>query len=89
MVSPGHATTGFTRLIQGAEQMEIEDKQDKGYIAVWLTNAEQELYGQSKLTTLLLSKAESPKCKVVYFLSGSEDLCKNTEGLLLANLKNA
>ena len=68
--------------------MEIEYKQDKDYIAVWMTNAEQKLYDRSKLTSLLLSKDESPKCKVVFFLSGSEDLCRNTEGLLLANLKN-
>ncbi len=87
MVFHGYATTGFTQLIQGTEQMEIEDKQDKGYIAVWLTKAEQELYDFSNITTLLLSKADSPKCKVVYFLSGNEDLCKNMEGLLLANLR--
>ena len=69
--------------------MEIDDNRDKGYIAVWLTNEEQKLYDRKKITSLLLSKAESPKCKVVFFLSGSEDLCRNTEGLLLANLKNA
>jgi len=69
--------------------MEIIDKQDNGYIAVWLTNEEQQLYDRGKLTPLLLNKAESQKCKIVYFLSGSEDLCRNMEGLLLANLKNA
>ena len=89
LVSPNHATTGFTLLIQVAEQMEIDDNRDKGYIAVWMTNEEQKLYDQSKLTSLLLSKAGSHKCKVVFFLSGSEDLCRNTEWLLLANLKNA
>ena len=68
--------------------MVIIDKQDNGYIAVWLTNEEQQLYGRGKLTPLLLKKAESQKCKIVYFLSGSEDLCRNMEGLLLANLKN-
>ena len=69
--------------------MKIEDKQDKGYIAVWLTNAEQKFYDRSKLTSILLNKVNSPKCKVVYFLSGSEELYRNTEGLLLVNLKNA
>ena len=68
--------------------MEIVNKQDKGYIAVWLTNEEQQLYDCSKLTPLLLNKADSPKCRIVYFLSRSEDLCKNMEGLLLANLRN-
>ena len=68
--------------------MEIKDNQDKDYIAVWLTNEEQKLCDYSKLTSLLLSKAVSPKCKVVYYLSGRDDLFKNTEGLLLANLKN-
>lgn len=68
--------------------MEIVNKQDKGYIAVWLTNEEQQLYDRSKLTSLLLNKADFPKCRIVYFLSGSEDLCKNMEGLLLANLRN-
>lgn len=68
--------------------MEIIDKQDNGYIAVWLTNEEQQLYDRGKLTPLLLKKAESQKCKIVYLLSGSEDLCRNMEGLLLANLKN-
>lgn len=68
--------------------MEIIDKQDNGYIAVWLTNEEQQLYDRGKLTPLLLKKAESQKCQLVYFLSGSEDLCRNMEGLMLANLKN-
>ena len=68
--------------------MEIIDKQDNGYIAVWLTNEEQQLYDRGKLTPLLFKKAESQKCKIVYFLSGSEDLRRNMEGLLLANMKN-
>lgn len=69
--------------------METEDKKGKDYIAFWLTNSDEELYDRSKRTSLLLSKAQSPKYKVVYFLSESEDLCRNTERLLLANLKNA
>lgn len=68
--------------------MEIYDNKDKGFIIVWLTNEEQKQYNLSEITGKLLQSAENPKCKVVFFLSGHEDLIYNTEGLLLANLKN-
>ena len=67
--------------------LEIVDKKDKGFIEVWLTNEEQAEYDRSELTQLLLSKAGSRKCRVVYFLSGSEELYPNVEKLLLMNLK--
>lgn len=67
--------------------LEIVDKKDKGFIEVWLTNEEQAEYDRSELTQLLLSKAGSRKCRVVYFLSGSEELYPNIENLLLMNLK--
>ena len=67
--------------------MEIVDKKDKGFIQVWLTNEEQAEYDRSELTQLLLSKAGSKKCRVVYFLSGKECLYPNVEKLLLMNLK--
>ncbi len=67
--------------------MEIVDKKDKGFIQVWLTNEEQAEYDRSELTQLLLSKAGSKKCRVVYFLSGKEGLYPNVEKLLLMNLK--
>ena len=67
--------------------MEIVDKKDKGFIEVWLTNEEQAEYDRSELTQLLLSKSGSKKCRVVYFLSGKEDLYPNVEKLLLMNLK--
>ncbi|MBR6622915.1 MAG: hypothetical protein IKK91_03310 [Ruminococcus sp.] len=66
--------------------MKIFNKQDKGYIEVWLTNDEQQEYDLNELTKQLLSETTVKKCKVVYFLSGSEDLFTNTEGLLLKNL---
>ncbi len=66
--------------------MKIYNKQDKGYIEVWLTNDEQQEYDLNELTKQLLSETTVKKCKVVYFLSGSEDLFTNTEGLLLKNL---
>ena len=66
--------------------MELYDKQKKGYIEVWLTNKEQELYDREELTKLILSKARSSKCKVIFFLSGQGDLFKYTEDLLISNL---
>lgn len=66
--------------------MEIYDKQNKGYIEVWLTKEEQQIYDRCELTELLLSKAKTSKCKVVFFLSGGEDLFHNTENLLIKNL---
>ena len=72
--------------MKGAAEMEIYDKQDKGYIEVWLTNAEQHVYDRRELTKQLLSKATAKKCKVVYFLSGSDDLLSCTERLLKNNL---
>ena len=67
--------------------MEIYDKQDKGYISVWLTNEEQRLYDRSELTQLLLSRASSKNCKVVFFLSGQDDLFQCTDNLLTSNLR--
>ena len=66
--------------------MEIVDKRTKGFIEVWMTNTEQEQYDRSELTKLLLEEYNLKKCMVVFYLSGKEDLCKNTENLLLANL---
>lgn len=73
--------------MKGVAAVEIVDKKDKGFIQVWLTNEEQAEYDRSELTRLLLSKAGSKKCRVVYFLSGSEELYPNIENLLLMNLK--
>ena len=67
--------------------MEIYNNKDKGFFTVWLTNKEQKQYNLNDITGQLL-KSANPKCKVVFFLSGHEDLIYNTEGLLLANLKN-
>ncbi|MBR2085680.1 MAG: hypothetical protein IJ906_00835 [Oscillospiraceae bacterium] len=69
--------------------MEIYDKQDKGYIEVWMTNEEQQICDRDKLKDLLLSDVKQKKCRVVFFLSGKDNLYQNTEGLLLMNLKYA
>jgi len=66
--------------------MEIYDKSDKRYFEVWMTNNEQLMFDRNVLARQLLSKKEDEKYKVVFFLSGEEDLYRNTEGLLLMNL---
>ena len=66
--------------------MEIYDKQDNEYYEVWLTNEEQTQIDRSELTKQLLSEKADKRYKVVYFLSGSDDLFTNTEGLILMNL---
>ena len=66
--------------------MEIYDKRKKGFIEVWLTKKEQEIYDRNELTRLLLKDVKDKKCKVVFFLSGKEELYNNTEGLLLKNI---
>lgn len=66
--------------------MEIYDKRNKGLIEVWLTNEEQEQYDCTELTHLLLKDTAPKKCKVIFFLSGKGDLCKDTENLLISNL---
>lgn len=65
--------------------MEINLKEDKNYIEVWLTKTEQEKYDRNYLTKILL-KGKKPEYKVIFFLSGSENLLNCTENLLLRNL---
>ncbi|MBQ4312358.1 MAG: hypothetical protein II773_12280 [Oscillospiraceae bacterium] len=66
--------------------MEIYNKENKGFIEVWLTNEEQKIYDRKELTERLLSDVSNKKCKVVFFLSGNDDLYSCTEGLLLRNI---
>lgn len=66
--------------------MEVYNKQEKGFIEVWLTNEEQKIYDRKELTGRLLANVHSKKCKVVFFLSGDDDLYSCTEWLLLRNL---
>ena len=67
--------------------MEIIDKKKAGFIEVWMTNEEQAEYDRTELTSLLLSKTKNKKCKVIFFLSGKEELYPNVEKLLLMNLE--
>ena len=66
--------------------LKIYDKRNKGLIEVWLTNEEQAQYDCAELTHLLLKDTAPKKCKVIFFLSGKGDLCKDTEDLLISNL---
>lgn len=66
--------------------MEVYNKENKGFIEVWLTNEEQKIYDRKELTGKLLANVHNKKCKVVFFLSGNDDLYSCTEGLLLRNL---
>lgn len=69
--------------------MEVIDNREQGFIEVWLTNEEQAQYDRNELTRLLLSKVKNgKKCRVVFFMSGNEELKPNIERLLLANLKS-
>ncbi len=67
--------------------MELYYNPDKKYISVWLTKEEQKIYDRKILTSQILQKVKNNKCKVVFFLSGKEDLQKNTESLLIMNLQ--
>lgn len=64
--------------------MEIYNKQNKGYIEVWLTNDEQLTVDRNELTEILRQKF--PKCKIVFFLSGSGSLFQCAENLLIKNM---
>lgn len=66
--------------------MEIYSNLDKKYISVWLTKDEQQHYDRKQLTASLLKNIDDPKFKVVFFLSGNDDLYQNVEELLLRNL---
>ena len=77
------STHGFF-ILTGADILEIYDKSNKGYIEVWLTNQEQQIYDRIKITEKIVEKHK--KCKVVFFLSGKDDLFRCTENLLTNNI---
>jgi hypothetical protein len=66
--------------------LEIIDNKKAGFIEVWMTNEEQAEYDRAELTRLLISNTNNKKCRVVFFLSGKEELYPNVEKLLLMNL---
>ena len=66
--------------------MEIYDKQKQKYYEVWLTNSEQSEVDRNALSKQLLTQKKDKKYKVVFFMSGDDDLYQCTERLLLMNL---
>ena len=76
-------------IMEGAGKMEINDKsRNHGFIEVWLDREEQQVCDRAELTKQLLANTNVKRCKVVFLLSGSEELFPNTEGLILANLRS-
>ena len=71
---------------KGEVDLEICNKTDKGFIEVWLTKEEQETVDRNEITARLLEGQEKKKVKVVFFMSGEEELYPEIEGLLLTNL---
>ncbi len=66
--------------------MEIYDKQKQKYYEVWLTKSEQSEVDRNALSKQLLTQKKDKKYKVVFFMSGDDDLYRCTESLLLMNL---
>lgn len=66
--------------------MEICQREQHGFIEVWMTNEEQQTVDRKALTAKLLEDVSNPKCKVVFFLSGDDDLEECMEDLLSLNL---
>ena len=67
--------------------MEIYDRQEKGYIEVWMTQQEQQEYDRSELAQCILEQKQAgKKCRVAFFLSGNADLVDCTSQLLIRNI---
>lgn len=62
----------------------LEITRNKNFIEVWLTNAEQKTVDRKKMTDKLLTDNE--KSKIIFFLSGSDDLIDCTSRLLIRNI---
>lgn len=68
--------------------MEIYNNKQNNYISVWLTKEEQQIFNREELTKLLLAN-KNKKCKIIFFLSGKDDLHANVESLVIRNLRCA
>ena len=71
---------------EGADTLEIYNKEKDNYISVWMTREEQQLFDRRELTKFLLSRIQNSRYKVVFYLSGEGDLNSNTENLLVRNI---
>ena len=65
--------------------MKTRVNEEKKIVEIWLTNAEQEDVELRESLKPLYAKYKQEKYKVAVFLSGSRDLFKQTEALLLHN----
>ena len=66
--------------------MQICDKREKGYVEVWLSNKDQRTLNTSMLTQKIKKQINDQKCKIVFYMSGCQDLLSNTENLLINNM---
>ena len=72
---------------KGLVDLEIYNRQEKGFIEVWMTKEEQQEYDRKELARLILEQKQAgKKCKVAFFLSGEDNLFDCTESLLTMNL---
>lgn len=62
----------------------LEITRNKNFIEIWLTNAEQKTVDRKKMTDKLL--ADNEKSKIIFFLSGSDDLIDCTSQLMIRNI---
>ena len=69
--------------------MEINNHIKDGYIQVWLSNIEQQQYDRKVLTDIIIQQYNiKPKnCKVVFMLSGTDNLYQCTENLITSNVR--
>lgn len=72
---------------RGTDSLVIQNKQDIGFIEVWMTHEEQEQYDRTELTRQILDHYQpEKKCMIAFYLSGDRDLEDQTKGLLTMNL---
>lgn len=69
--------------------MEINNHIKDGYIQVWLSNIEQQQYDRKVLTDIIIQQynIKPKKCKVVFMLSGTDNLYQCTENLITSNVR--
>jgi len=75
----------FIRRRKGVLPLKTKVNEEKKIVEIWLTNAEQKDEELRESLKTLYEKYKQEKYKVAVFLSGSRDLFKQTEALLLHN----
>lgn len=69
--------------------MEINNHIKDGYIQVWLSNIEQQQYDRKLLTDTIIEQynIKPKKCRIVFMLSGTDNLYQCTENLITSNVR--